>query len=62
MKNLNWEYVNYLVKPYLEDPSMKVVNINVAEDENGIITVVAHIAPVVEVEPQQRTVYAEGRL
>lgn len=57
---MDWNYVNYLVKPHIENPSNKVVNVNLTEDEEGIITVVVRIAPKVENIPPQRTPYAEG--
>ena len=59
---MDWNYVTYLARPYIENPSMKVVNANISQDENGIVTIVVHIAPVVEQEPQPKEVYAEGRL
>lgn len=62
MKELSWNYVNYVVKPYLDNPEMKVVNVNISEDENGITTLVVHIAPVIEKKPEQTVPYAEGKL
>lgn len=62
MLRLNWEYVNYLVKPHIENPSKRIANVSLTEDEDGIITLVVHFAPVAENIPPQKTPYAEGSI
>ena len=59
---MNWDYVNYLAKPYVENPSKKIVNVNLTEDEDGIITLVIQFAPKIQSAPLQTTTYAEGRI